>query len=303
MKSYTIATVGKIAPHPWFDRMDKGVKKFGKDTGYTTFLRCPPRIDETLEEQILKEVLDQGVDAVCVVAFFPHALEFILSKARKRGIVVITHEAPNQRNTDYDIEAFNNEAYGSHLLDYLAGYMDKKGGYAIFLESLITQSHSKWAQGAIAQQRGNYPDMRLVTKKIEHHEEHSIAYTETKKLFDVYPNLKGILAFGGASVVGASMVIEEKGLHGQVMVVGNGLVSVGGPYLSKGVVQLISFWDPADAGYVMNKLALMVLNAETITDDMDFGVPGYEHIRKEGKVLYGSAWIDVTKENMLQYNF
>jgi simple sugar transport system substrate-binding protein len=82
--------------------MKEGVQTFGNETGHTTFLRCPPRIDEVLEEQIIKEVIAQAVDAVCVVAFFPQALEFVLSRARKNGIVVITHEVPNQRNTDYD---------------------------------------------------------------------------------------------------------------------------------------------------------------------------------------------------------
>lgn len=302
-RPYTIGTIGKIEPHPWFARMREGIKKFGDDTGHTTFLRCPSRIDEALEEQIIKEVLDRGVDALCVVSFFPQALELVLNKARKSGIVVITHEAPNQRNTDYDIEAFDNAAYGAHLMDYLAEYMGKEGEYAIFLESLITESHSKWAAGARARQRRKYLDMKLVTKKIEHHEDQTLAYTKTKELLNTYPNLKGILGLGGASVVGASKAVEEKGLRRQVMIVGNCLVSMGGQCLKQGTVQLISFWDPADIGYVLNKLAMMVLNHEPITDGMDLGVPGYDHIRKEGKVLYGSAWIDVTKDTMHQYSF
>jgi simple sugar transport system substrate-binding protein len=303
MKNYTIATVGKIAPHPWFDRMDEGVKKFGKDTGHTTFLRCPPRIDETLEEEILKEIIDQRVDALCVVSFFPQALEMILSKAQKQGIIVVTHEAPNQRNTDYDIEAFNNYEYGAHLMDHLATYMGTIGEYALFLESLVTKSHSEWAEGARTRQRKKYPSMRLVTKKIEHHEDQNIAYIETKKLLKSYPNLKGILGLGVASIPGASRAVGEEGLCEQVKIVGNCLVSMSEECLRKGAVQLISFWDPADIGYIMNKLAVMVLSNESITNDMDLGVPGYNHIRKEGKVLYGSAWIDVTKENMSKYPF
>jgi simple sugar transport system substrate-binding protein len=36
---------------------------------------------------------------------------------------------------------------------------------------------------------------------------------------------------------------------------------------------------------------------------MDLGVPGYENIRLDGKVIYGNAWIDMTPENMDQYPF
>jgi simple sugar transport system substrate-binding protein len=300
---YTIATVGKIAPHPWFDRMEKGVKKFATDTGHHTFLRCPSRIDEVLEEQTIRDVLAQDVDALCVVAFFPHALEMILSKARAHGTVIITHEAPNQRNNDYDIEAFDNFAYGAHLMDLLAENMGQQGEYSVFLESLITQSHSRWAKGAIRRQQEKYPNMTFVAKKIEHHEDQSLAYSEAKKLFQRYPDLRGILALGGASVVGAANVAEETGVSSQIKIVGNALVSVGGKYLKRGTVQLISFWDPADAGYVMNALALMTLEGKKITEGMDLGVPGYHHLNMDGKVLYGSAWIDVTKDTMLQYNF
>jgi len=303
MNRYTIATVGKIAPHPWFTRMGTGVEKFGSDSGHATFLRCPPRIDEYLEEQTIREVLAQGVDALCVVAFFPQALEMILRKARTAGTVVITHEAPYQRNADYDLEAFDNLAYGAHLMDLLAEQMGRHGEYAIFLESLITQSHFRWTQGAITRQREAYPQMNLVTKKIEHHEDQALAHAETQKLLQAYPTVGGLLTMGGASVTGAAGALEEAGISGAVKIVGNGLVSVAGDYLRKGTVQALSFWDPADAGYAMNRLALMALEKQTISAGIDLGVPGYENLRMEGNVLYGSAWTDVTKDTMSTYNF
>jgi simple sugar transport system substrate-binding protein len=36
---------------------------------------------------------------------------------------------------------------------------------------------------------------------------------------------------------------------------------------------------------------------------MDLGVPGYNNIKIDGTVIYGSAWVDVTEENMADYNF
>lgn len=303
MKKYTIATVGKIAPHPWFDRMAVGVKKFGQETGHATCLRCPPRINETLEEQIIKELIEQKVDALCVVSFFPQALEMVLSKARQHGIVVITHEAPNQRNMDYDLEAFDNAAYGAHLMDYLAEYMRRQGEYAMFIESLTTKSHCEWAVGALNRQNEKYAGMKLVTKKIEHHEDQTLAYTKTKELLTAYPELKGILGLGVASIPGAAKAVEEAGRRGQIAIVGNGLVSMSGQYLKNGTVQLISFWDPAEVGYALNTLALLVLNGEKVADGLNLGARGYANLKLKEKVLYGAAWIDVTKENMHAYNF
>jgi ABC-type sugar transport system substrate-binding protein len=42
------------------------------------------------------------------------------------GIVVVTHEASNQKNMDYDVEAFDNKAFGAGLMDRLAEKMGKK---------------------------------------------------------------------------------------------------------------------------------------------------------------------------------
>ncbi len=53
----------------------------------------------------------------------------------------------------------------------------------------------------------------------------------------------------------------------------------------------------------MNKMAEMVLNGEEIKDGTDFGVNGYDNVKLDGRIVYGSAWVDVTKENMDQYDF
>jgi simple sugar transport system substrate-binding protein len=87
-------------------------------------------------------------------------------------------------------------------------------------------------------------------------------------------------------------------------VVGTSLPSVAKKYLATGAVDLISFWDPADAGYVANKIALLVLQGKKITDEMDLGIKGYEKIKLVNRnKIYGRAWTDVTKDNLSRYDF
>ena len=45
-----------------------------------------------------------------------------------RGIKVVTHEADNEKNTDVDIEAFDNTAFGEHLMENLAKRMNEISG-------------------------------------------------------------------------------------------------------------------------------------------------------------------------------
>ena len=302
-EKYTIGTVVKLDGIAWFDRMREGVEKFGADTGHETFLLGPPKADAALQVQIIEDLIAQGVDAITVVPFSPEALEPVLKKAMDQGIVVISHEATNQQNINYNIEAFDNAGYGAHLMDHLAKYMGEEGDYAVFVGSLTSKSHNEWVDAAIARQEEAYPNMKLVTERVEEYDDQTVAYEKTKELLKTYPNLKGIQGSAMSTAPGAGLAVEEKGLQDKVMVVGTSLVSVSGQYLESGGTKLISFWDPADAGYAMNTLAVMVLEGKEITEGMDLGLPGYDKLKKDGKLLFGSAWVDVTQDNMDDYDF
>ena len=303
---YTIATVVKVDGIAWFDRMREGVTKFGKDTGHDTFLVGPAKADAAEQVKIIEGLIAQKVDAICVVPFSPEAIEPVLKKARDAGIVVISHEATNQKNVDYDIEAFVNEDYGAHMLDNLAKFMGGEGEWANFVGSLTSKSHNQWQDGAEARAKEKYPKMKLVSRRNEEYDDQNKAYQKTKELITAFPNLKGILGAASTTAPGAGLAVEEAKLQSKISVVGTSLVSSCGQYLKSGATKMIFFWDPADAGYVMNKMAVQVLKGQKLTEGADLGVKGYEKIKvdpKNPKVLYGQAWVDVTKDNMGQFNF
>ena len=61
---------------------------------------------------------------------------------------------------------------------------------------------------------------------------------------------------------------------------------------------------PALAGYACNAIALMVLEGDEPAEGMDLGLEGYENITSpDGKVYYGQAWVDVTADNLADWNF
>ena len=122
-KTYTIATVVKVDGIAWFDRMREGVDQFKDDTGNDTYMVGPSQADAAAQVQMIENLIAQGVDAICVVPFSVEAVEPVLQKARDKGIVVITHEASNIQNADYDIEAFDNFAYGENLMKVLGEAM------------------------------------------------------------------------------------------------------------------------------------------------------------------------------------
>lgn len=305
-KRYAIATVVKLDGIAWFERMKAGIRRFAAETGHECFQLGPPQADAALQVQIIEDLIAQGVDAICVVPFSVEALEPVLAKARRAGIVVVCHEASNQKNADAIIEAFDNAAYGAHLMDHLARFVGGAGPYAVFVGSLTSKSHNEWVDAAIERQKKAYPEMRLVRDRIEEYDDQNTAYEKTKELLKAYPDLRGIQGSASTTAAGAGLAVEERNLQDRVAVVGTGLVSQCRQFLESGAVKLVSFWDPADAGYAMQKIALTLLEGGRLEDGMDLGVPGYERIRRDPakpNLFYGSAWVDVTRENLSAYDF
>ena len=302
-KQYTIVNVPKVAGIAWFDRMKQGVERFAADTGHNAYQVGPSRADAALQVQIVEDLIAQGVDAITIVPFSVEALEPVLKKAREAGIVVTAHEASNIQNVDWDLEAFENEAYGARLMDLLAEAMGYEGEFATFVGSLTSKSHNEWIDGAMKRQQEKYPNMKVVAERLECYDDQTVAYNKMKELVMTYPNLKGIQTCASTAPPGAGLVLEEMGLVDEIAIVGTSLVSAAGPYLESGAVNWIGFWDPAEAAYAMNVLAVHVLEGKEIHEGMDLGVPGYNNLKIDGKVLYGEAWIFVNKDNMHEYDF
>ncbi len=298
-----IATVVKIAGIQWFNRMEEGVKQYAADTGSDAFQVGPAQADPQQQAALIEDMIAQGVNALAVVPMSPEALEPVLKRAMDAGITVITHEAAAQQNTNYDLEAFMNEDFGANLMEQMAKCMGGEGEYAVFVGSLTSQTHNQWVDGAIAYQKANYPNMTLVGDKNETFDDQQQAYAKAQEVLRAYPNIKGMQGSASTDVAGIGLAVEERGLEAQTCVFGTSLPSIAGQYLETGAVDGIGFWDPSVAGYAMNKLATMVMNGETVTDGMDLGLPGYEKVKLDGKVIYGQAWVNVNKDNMADYPF
>lgn len=302
-KKLKIGTVVKVSGSEWFARMETGIKKFSGETGDETFLLGPPQADAAQQIKIIEDLIAQKVDAMFVVPISSEALEPVLKRARDQGIIVVTHEASGIQNADYDIEAFDNAKYGEHFMDKLAASMGEKGEYAIMVGSLTAKSHNEAADAAVALQKQKYPNMKLVGDRVESNDDQKVGYEKTKELLKAHPNLTGLLGFAMPDAAGMALAVEEMGLAGKVKIFGTSLVSVSGKFLNSSV-NSISFWDPADVGYVGMKVIREIADGKKISDGQDLGVKGYNGIKLiNGNVIQAKAWIDVNKDNMADYNF
>jgi len=306
-KKYTIVMVVKLEGVAWFDNMRLGIQAFGKDHPDVNISQTGgASADPALQVQIVNDQIARGVDAVLAVPNDPNSLASSIKRARQNNIVVVTHEAANIQGANFDVEAFHNDQYGMHMMDYMAKWMGEKGLWQPFVGHLTSTSHNEWVDGEEAQAKAKYPELKEATSRIEEQENQQIAYQKTLELLKAYPTLKAVMGSAMSTVPGAAQAITEKGLIGKVAAFGTCLPSVAGEYIMSGAVQKISFWVPADAGYATAMAAYKTLRGEQIKDGTDLGRPGYESVTIQKNqygvpIIYGKAWIDVDKSNLGQW--
>jgi len=300
-KPYEIAVVVKITGIPWFNVVETGVKRAATELGVNAYQTGPAQADPAQQVKVVEDLVAKGVDAIAVVPNDAKSLEPVFKKAKEKGIVVITHESPDQVGNDYDFELIDNVKFGQQAWEQLVRHMGDSGVYAIFVGSLTVPLHNFWADTGLAYAKEKYPNLKPVTDRIPCGEDADLARQKTLELLTAYPNLKGIVGFGSLGPIGAAQALREKGLGDKVAVVGTVIPSHAAPYLKDGSMDEGILWNPADAGFGMVWLAKYILDGNKVESGME--IPGIGKVTVEGNVVKADAILDITAENAEQLGF
>jgi simple sugar transport system substrate-binding protein len=301
-----IVTVVKVRGIGWFDRMQQGIEQFAARTGVDAKMVGAADASPASQVALIRRVLAGRPDAITVVPNSPASLEVVLRQARAEGVKVVTHEASNQVNTDVDIEAFDNTAYGAHLMDNLAACMRGAGTYVAFVGHLSAESHLQWVRGAYLEARRRFPRIARLGAPVESLEHADVAYREAKRLLARDPHLTGFEGSSAEDIRGIGRAVREAGRQRSTCVVGTSTPGAARTYLLDGSVDRISLWDPALAGEAQDMLALRLVRGESTGPGLDLGLAGYRSLKRipgSPHGLAGSGWIDVDRRNAGKYRF
>lgn len=307
---WTIGVVTKDNTAAWFKRMEVGVNEYGEEMNINVIQKGPANADAASQVQVIEDLIAQGVDALAVVPIDPGAIEASLENALSQGIAVVTHEASNQKNTLFDIEAFTSEDFGASLMDSLSAEMGEKGKYAMMVGYTTSTTHMEYAEAQKARQEEAYPEMELINggevPSAESEESVDVAYEKAKEILKAYPDLKGFTGVASTDSPGIANAVEELGLSGKVNIVGVGTPNEFSDYIKAGTINQLLLWDPKDAGYAMVSVATKILAGEEVTEGTDLGVNGYEDVQiLEGanKTIIGNAPLKIDESNIDEYDF
>jgi len=303
-KQYEIVLVVKLEGVAWFDSTRVGMTRFNDDhADVNAYQIGASTADPAAQVALVNDLIAKGVDAILVIPNDPSSLVPAFKNARSQGIKVLTHEASTQSDADYDVEAFDNKAYGAHMADIMAEWMGGQGLWQPFVGHLTSVTHNEWVDGEEARLKEKFPGITLANQRIEEQEQTQIAYERGMELLQANPNIKAMMGSAMSTMPGVSRAITERGLIGKTAAFGTCLPSVAGDYIENGAAISLHFWVPADAAYATAMAAYKILKGETISNGTDLGAKGYNNVTISPNasgvpVIYGAAWVDVNKGNL-----
>ena len=281
----TMVTVVKIAGIPWFNALEKGIKKGAKDFNIEASMVGPANVDPAQQVKLLEDLIAKKVTVIGLVPLDVKVCEPVLKRAQAAGIKVITHEGPEQEGRDWNVELIDSVRFGEVQMQRLAKDMGDAGDYVVYVGTLTTPLHNKWADAAIAYQKAHYPKMKLVADRFPGADEIDSSYKTTLDVIKAYPNLKGILGFGSNGPIGAGNAVREKRLGKKIVVVGTVLPSQAKDLIADGIIREGFLWNPTDAGYAMVAVARLVLDGKAIKDGIDIPGLGKASVDVPGKLI------------------
>ena len=299
---YTMESVPKLVA-TWFDEFYKGVQKAGTDFNVTVSQQAPAAADPAQQVRLIEDAVNAGNNAILVVPNDAKSIEPVLARARAQKIVTITHESPNQKNADLDIEMIDNKAFGRKAMELMVQGMGATSGeFVVFVGSLTVPAHNIWADAALALAKQKYPGLKEVASRYPVSEDQNAARDAALSIITAHPNIKAFLTFGSQGGPGAAQALRQKGLIGKITVIATTAPSQAAEYLKDGSMYASVLWDPAEAGYAMIYLSKLILDGKKamITKDLDIPTLGKPYSMSANTIVYDRPLV-VTKDNVDQY--
>lgn len=270
----TIGVVVKIGGIPWFNAMEQGILQQAEELGVEAFMVGPTSDDPALQVRAIEDLIARGVDVIGVVPNDATVLEPVLERARAAGIKIITHESPDTINNDYNFEMVSSDDLGIAHAELFAEATGCEGGYAVYVGGLTVPAHNAWADAAVNWLAENCPSMTQVADRFGVAESVDDSRNTTLDLIRANPDLAGVLAFGSQGPIGAARAVEERGLSGEVAVVGLFSAGQGQKLVHDGAITGGFVWSPLEAGRVFVELGNMLVEGGTVSDGDDLNLLG-----------------------------
>jgi len=298
-----IGFLPKLKNINYMDSCAKGAEEAAKELGLNLTYDGPTEASAELQIPFIKKWIDENYDIIAVSANDPNILAPVLKEAMAKGITVVTWDADTTKDArEFFINQATYEGVGYTLVDKLVEEIGENASIGILTASLSDKNQNMWLEAIKQRIAEKYPNIKIVVILPGQHDA-ELATTNTKKMLEMYPEIKGIIVPESESFPAAAKAIKELGKKGQVAVIGLTTPLSIKEYVKEGIVKNVVLWKTEDLGYLTVYTAKALVDGKLKPGDtsIDAGRLGNKTVIGD-EVLLGDPFV-FTKDNIDGYNY
>lgn len=259
------------------DPFYRGIAEGAAETAGSTNVKLsvteyPEQWDVDLQKDLIEAQDWDSIDALLIGPASTAALNEELRDIAERGVAVITVDTyvgdGNYQDGDDDFAVSyvgtDNWNGGREVAEALADMVGKEGAVYVNTTHSDVSSVSDRVQGFIAG-TAEFPNMQVIATDYNQ-DRQDIAYTQTLRRLEEYPEIRAIFATNLFSSQGAYQAVRESGLTGAVRIASWDSTEPIVAALKRGFVDLVLAQSPYDIGAEALSLAVDHLEGRSVPD-------------------------------------
>lgn len=305
-KKITICLLPKKKGVPYFTTCAKGAEEAAKELGDVELIYDGPTdgSPEKAASMVDRWAL-RGVDAIAVSPNDPEVLGQAMTRARQKGVHVLTWDADAAPDTrEFMVNQGTALDIGYALVDTMAGDLGgahPEGKVAIITATLTAANQNEWIK-FMKERLAKYPGLTLVATEPSN-EDQRLAFQVAQDLIKAHPDLKGIFGISSVSFPAAAEAVKQAGKTGSVLVTGLGTPNDMKVYVRDGTVKSVILWNTIDLGYLTVRAAEALATGKLKKGDTTFDAGRLGARKIEGDQIMLGKILVFTKDNIDQFDF
>ncbi|MGJ4858634.1 substrate-binding domain-containing protein [Labrys sp. La1] len=252
--------IGVIVPvkdDPFYKACADGAQEAATQIGNLDMAVAAPEKRQVREQALfINGFVKQKVDAILISPVDAGLLAPLCKRAMIRGIKVVSFEQALPANSRMaHVDPVSNRGKAESFLAMLADDAKDGGDIAILAggrngadgQGLVSETMQQWLKPA-------YGKLKLADTLYGNDDEKA-GYAAADFVLRQRPNLKGLLVFSPAALVGAAQCVTDRGLAGKVFVTGFGRPATLKAAMSAKAVECFATANPVDIGYAAMQIA------------------------------------------------
>jgi ribose transport system substrate-binding protein len=282
-----VGIVLKDTTNPKFQDMERGARKAAQEEKAEVIVLAPERRDPEKQQQIIKDLIEMKVDALCIAPEGPVAAVPGIAKACSLNIPIVLVESgidyEAAREAKVKIASLVQGDYfhdGETAGKYVARKIGGKGKVAI-MEGVPGSLTGKSKREGFLSAMKSSPNIQVIFTKPAYYKR-SKAFEIALALIKDYPDIKGVFCFNDMMAIGISDALVVSGMERKWVIVGFDGTDEGRRAVKEDRIQATFYNNPFQMGKIAVKYALMVHRGEKVPEEK---LTKTEFITKESLLL------------------